>query len=143
SPQSAAAPPVAATQEQGRSVAAPALVLPAEVDAADEWRWLRLGLMDLVATRLRDGALPTLSSEAVVALLRTRGGSGGDPLHDASLARTATLRVLPRVRQDADDWEVRLEAFGAQREFGVVARSADPFAAAREAADRLLHELGR
>src|SRR5690606_3482438 len=32
SPQSAAAPPVAATQEQGRSVAAPALVLPAEVD---------------------------------------------------------------------------------------------------------------
>jgi tetratricopeptide (TPR) repeat protein len=40
-------------------------------------------------------------------------------------------------------WEVRLDAFGAQRELGVMAHDADPVVAAREATDRLLHELGR
>lgn len=129
--------------ESKRPVSAPALVLPAEIAATDDWRWLRLGLMDLVATRLRDGALPTMSSESVVALLRTHAPDAADPLHDPALASVAALRVQPRVTQQADGWEVRLDAFAAQREFGVVARSADPFAAAREAADRLLHELGR
>ena len=126
-----------------KPLAAPALVLPAEIGATDEWRWLRLGLMDLVATRLRDGALPTMSSESVVALLRTRAPDAADPLRDASLAHVAALRVQPRVSNGPSGWEVRLDAFGAQREFGVVARAADPIAAAREAADRLLHELGR
>lgn len=137
------APEPAEAAREIHAVAAPALVLPAEVAAPEEWRWLRLGLMDLVATRLRDGALPTMSSESVVALLRTNASAAADPLHDAALARVAALRVQPRVRHQAGDWEVRLDAFGAQREFGVVARSTDPFAAAREAADRLLHELGR
>lgn len=125
------------------ALAAPALVLPAEVSAPEEWRWLRLGLMDLVANRLREGALPTMSSEAVVSLLRTNTRGAPDLLHDATLAHVAALRVQPRVRRQADAWEVRLEAFGAQRELDVTARAAEPMAAAREAADRLLHELGR
>ena len=129
--------------EAAPAVAAPALVLPAEVAAPEEWRWLRLGLMDLVATRLRDGSLPTMSSESVVALLRANAPDATDPLHDVALARVAALRVQPRVSHRADGWEVRLEAFGAQRELAVVAHAADPMAAAREAADRLLHELGR
>ncbi|RYD14341.1 MAG: tetratricopeptide repeat protein [Lysobacteraceae bacterium] len=125
------------------ALAAPALVLPAEIDAPEDWRWLRLGLMDLVATRLRAGALPTMSSESVVALLRTRDPAAPDALHDATLAQVAALRVQPRVRLADAGWEVRLDAFGAQRELDVTARHADAVMAAREAADRLLHELGR
>lgn len=138
-----APPAVAASPRANAALAAPALVLPAEIDAPEDWRWLRLGLMDLVATRLRAGALPTMSSESVVALLRTRDPAAPDALHDATLAQVAALRVQPRVRLADAGWEVRLDAFGAQRELDVTARHADPVVAAREAADRLLHELGR
>ena len=133
----------AAPARANATLAAPALVLPAEIEAPEDWRWLRLGLMDLVATRLRAGALPTMSSESVVALMRTRDHAAPDPLHDVTLAQVAALRVQPRVRLADAGWEVRLDAFGAQRELGVTARHADPVVAAREAADRLLHELGR
>lgn len=122
--------------------AAPALVLPAEVDAPDDWRWLRLGLMDLVATRLRDGALPTLSSESVVGLLRQRDAAVADALHDPVLVQAATLRVQPRVRRDGERWIVRLDAAGSQRSLSVEATAPDAIAAAREAADLLLRKLG-
>ena len=120
-----------------------ALVLPADVEAADEWRWLRLGLMDLVAMRLRDGALPTLSSESVVGLLQQRDPAAGEPLHDAALVQVATLRVQPRVRQQGARWHVRLDAVGVQRTLSVEADADDAIGAAREASDRLLRKLGR
>jgi len=124
------------------AVAMPALVLPAEVAAPDDWRWLRLGLMDLVANRLRSGALQTMPSESVVGLLRQRSG-GDDLLHDPELAKIATLRVQPSARLDGGRWFVRLDAFGSQRSFDVEADADDAIAAARAAADRLLGKLGR
>lgn len=128
---------------QGASVlVAPALVLPAEVSAPDDWRWLRLGLMDLVATRLRDGALPTVPSESVVGLLKQRDVAA-DPLHDPQWARLASLRVLPRVDFDGRLWRVRLDAVGAQRSLSVEAQGDDAIAAARTAADLLLRKFGR
>lgn len=124
--------------------AAPVLVLPAEVGAPDEWRWLRFGVMDLVANRLRDGAVPTVPSENVVGLVRQRPAADGDALlHDASLAPVAALRVLPRVHRDAGRWFVRLDAFGTQRSFDVEAQAGEPIEAARAAADVLLKRLGR
>ncbi|HEY0180068.1 MAG TPA: transcriptional regulator, partial [Dokdonella sp.] len=123
--------------------AAPVMVLPAEVSASEDWRWLRYGLMDLVANRLRAGAVPTAPSESVVGLLRQRAAESGDALlHDATLARSAALRVLPRVSAGADGWHVRLDAFGAQRAFSAEASAADAVQAARAAADRLLVQLG-
>jgi len=124
--------------------ALPALVLPAEIEAPEDWSWLRLGVMDLVARRLRAGALHTVPSESVVALLKQRASTAeGDALlADPSLARVAALRVLPRVRLDHSTWTVRLDASGIQRELSTDAEGADPIAAAREAANRLLAKLG-
>lgn len=120
---------------------APALVLPAEVSAPEDWRWLRLGLMDLVANRLRDGALPTVPSESVVGLLKQRETSA-DPLHDPQWAKIATLRVLPRVRLDGQLWRVHLEAVGAQRSVSAEGKGDDAIAATRMAVDLLLRKLG-
>jgi DNA-binding winged helix-turn-helix (wHTH) protein len=45
-----------------------AIVLPATIEASADAIWLRLGLMDFVASRLRRGGLATAPSESVVAL---------------------------------------------------------------------------
>ncbi|MBA8888714.1 DNA-binding winged helix-turn-helix (wHTH) protein/tetratricopeptide (TPR) repeat protein [Dokdonella fugitiva] len=125
-------------------IAVAALVLPAAVDAPDEWRWLRLGVMDLVANRLRSGALPTAPSESVVSLLRQHGNAdAADLLHDATLAQAAAMRVLPRVSLADGRWRVRLEAFGTQRSLTAEADGGDAISAARDAADALLRKLGK
>jgi DNA-binding winged helix-turn-helix (wHTH) protein/tetratricopeptide (TPR) repeat protein len=140
-----AAPSANTKVEAGEeAIVAPALVLPAEVTAPDEWRWLRFGLMDLIANRLRDNALHTMSSESVVGILKQRGTpAGNDLLHDSTLANVAALRVLPRVRVDGNHWTVRLDAYGAQVDLSVEARADDAIKAARDAADLLLLKLGR
>jgi DNA-binding winged helix-turn-helix (wHTH) protein/tetratricopeptide (TPR) repeat protein len=126
------------------TVALPALVLPADVDASEDWAWLRFGIMDLVANRLRSGSVRTAPSESVVALLKQRGSAGGAALlADPSLASVAALRVLPRVRFDGTKWTVHLDASGMQNAIAVDAEAADPIAAAREASNRLLARLGR
>jgi DNA-binding winged helix-turn-helix (wHTH) protein/tetratricopeptide (TPR) repeat protein len=124
--------------------AAPVLVLPAEVGAPDEWRWLRFGLMDLVANQLRDGAVPTAPSESVVGLLKQRPAMDGEALlRDASLSQFAALRVLPRVRLEQGRWRVQLEGFGAQQALSVEAEAGDAIQAAHQAAGALLRKLGR
>ena len=123
--------------------ALPALVLPAEIDAPDDWKWLRFGVMDLVANRLRTGSLVTVPSESVVAMLKQRGPTSGDALlADPSLGQVAALRVLPRVRFDGSRWTVRLEASGMQRAVEAEAEAADPIGAAREASNRLIARVG-
>jgi len=123
--------------------ALPALVLPAEIDAPDDWKWLRFGIMDLVANRLRDGSLVTVPSESVVAMLKQRGAATGDAmLADPSLGQVAALRVLPRVKFDGARWTVKLEANGMQRAVEAEADAADPIGAAREASNRLIAKVG-
>jgi len=125
------------------TVATAVLVLPAEVAAPDDWRWLRFGLMDLVANRLRGGAVQTAPSETVVSLLKQRSAKSGQTLlHDASLGEIAAMRVLPSVSLEQARWLVRLDAFGSQRSFSVEARADDAITAGREAADALLRKLG-
>jgi len=138
-------PAVAAKPEDATVAepAVPALVLPAQIDAPDDWSWLRFGLMDLVANRLRAGAVRTAPSESVVGMLKQRVTADAEALlRDPALAKIATLRVLPRVKLDQDRWIVRLDAFGTQRELKVEAEAKDPIAAARDAADRLVLKLG-
>jgi hypothetical protein len=45
------------------------------VGAGEEWAWLRLGLMDLIAARLRHAGQPVVPSDNVVALLRADPGA--------------------------------------------------------------------
>lgn len=123
--------------------AAPALVLPAEVNAPADWTWLRMGIMDLVAHRLRAGHLRTMPSETVVGLVkRWAPATGAALLRDPRLVPVATLRILPRVHLDAGQWTVRLDAVGVQRTASVEARADDAIGAARAATDALLRKLG-
>jgi len=132
-----------AAPESRAEPALPALVLPAEIDAPDDWQWLRFGIMDLVANRLRTGSLVTVPSESVVAMLKQRGAASGDVLlADPSLGQVAALRVLPRVKFDGNRWSVKLDARGMQRTVEAEAVAADPIDAAREASNRLIAKVG-
>jgi tetratricopeptide (TPR) repeat protein len=136
------ATPPAAIEADEMVPPASVLVLPALVDAADDWHWLRLGAMDLVANRLRSAAIATTPSESVVGLLRQRDAASDDLLHDPTLAPLAALRVQPRISHAQGRWSVRLDAFGTQRALSVDAEGDDAIAAVRAAADALLRKLG-
>lgn len=117
-----------------------AWVMVAEVDASEDWAWLRLGLMDLVANRLRLGALPTLPSETALALSKQKQGFPGaapDPRLGIS------LRVQPQVEHENGIWRVRLTAYPEKGSvLHVDAEARDVLVAAREATDDLLIALG-
>ena len=123
---------------------APALVLPAQIDAGADWEWLRLGLMDFVATRLRRADLGTPTSEAVVGLLRQSPERDGAALLRApELASPHTLRIWPSVTRRGGRWQVRLLAHSAQQDLTVDTEADDVLLAARRAVDTLLLRLDR
>ncbi len=116
-----------------------AWVMVAEVDASEDWAWLRLGLMDLVANRLRLGALPTLPSETALALSKQQASPSAAP--DPRLG--ISLRVQPQVEQEDGMWRVRLAAYPEKgRVLHVEAQASDVLVAARQATDDLLIALG-
>ncbi|MBO9661597.1 transcriptional regulator [Dokdonella sp.] len=138
-----AAPPASTDAAQALGAEAIA-VLPVEVDAAAEWSWLRLGLMDLLAERLRGAGLAVVPNETMVALMR---GAVADAASFARAVRAATgarRLLVSGVQRSANGWRVRLEL----REPGaddvvVEAQQADAAAAARAAAAQLLMRLGK
>lgn len=115
---------------------ADAAVLPADVGEDHEWRWLRLGLMDLVADRLRESGLSVVPSDNVVSLVRNAedGDAALRAVHDAIAPRWT---VRPAARRSAAGWTVTLDLHDAERRLVVEASAADPASAAREAALRL------
>jgi DNA-binding winged helix-turn-helix (wHTH) protein/tetratricopeptide (TPR) repeat protein len=116
-------------------------VLPASVESDSEWSWMRLGVMDAVASHLRTSGVPSVPSENVVALLAAPDANRGGDMR-ATLA--ADLLVTPRVHRVADSWLVGLDADDAAgRHYTVEAQAHDAMAAARAAADKLLAALGR
>jgi len=116
-------------------------VLPATVEAGTESAWMRLGVMDIVAGRLRSSGLPSVPSEDVVALLNAPAANRSADLREALAAR---LLVTPRVQQAEAQWQVNLDGDdGAGGHYAVEARARDVAAAARAAADKLLVALGR
>jgi DNA-binding winged helix-turn-helix (wHTH) protein len=116
-------------------------VLPAAVDAGTESAWMRLGVMDIVAGRLRSSGLPSVPSEDVVALLNAPPANRSTNVREALAAR---LLVTPRVQQSDAQWQVSLDADdGGGQHYAVEARARDVAAAARAAADKLLVALGR
>jgi len=121
------------------ATATSALVLPVTIDAGEESAWLRLGLMDLVATQLRRGDLATTPSETVVALLKARH------FKDDAEARSelpATWLVRTRATLAGKRWDVHLQAIGEKRTLDIDTHAADALGAARAAADELLIKLG-
>ena len=119
------------------------VVLPAEVLASGGDAWLRLGLMDLVATRLRAAGLAVMPSDNVVRLVPA------DTTRDAALAavRGVAARsrvVVPVVRCADNAWIVRAELIDADgQEHAVQAEDGNAIVAASAVADQVLDLLGK
>lgn len=132
-------PPTEATPAVAMADAA---VLPVETAAAESWAWVRLGLMDMIASRLHAGGLTVVPTESVSALPRDK------PAKELATAvrklAPARYLVMPSAEQSGHAWVVRLHldaADGNHRD--VEARDADVTAAGRLAVDQMLILLGR
>ncbi|MDC8011446.1 winged helix-turn-helix domain-containing protein [Tahibacter soli] len=118
-------------------------VLPAEIAAEPGDAWLRLGFMDLVATRLRAAGLPVVASDSIVRL----APEGTTP--EAALAavrRAVDVRhlVQPALARRGTQWIARAELVDADGTRRAVQAEADnAIAAANEVAERLLELFGR
>ncbi|MGN6518202.1 MAG: winged helix-turn-helix domain-containing protein, partial [Dokdonella sp.] len=131
------------------AVAAPndaLVVLPATVESSEEWAWLRLGLMDLIASRLRQAGQVVAPSDNVVAAWRTAstGGERGDPAKVVRSLTGARQVIVPQVARVADNWLVQIELReddGHRRT--IESRGSDPIETARKASDQLLVLLGK
>lgn len=133
--------------QSGRDVAVlrgnPALVLPATLaSTGDEpTGWVRLGVMDLIAERLRAAGMPVVPSDNVVALVHN-DGTAPDV---AALVRQAHagLVVAPAVEQIGSRWRVRIQTpFGRAPPVSVSAEGDDVLDAATQASHRLAFALG-
>jgi DNA-binding winged helix-turn-helix (wHTH) protein/tetratricopeptide (TPR) repeat protein len=138
-----------ANQEGHQASVAPAsqaaiAVLPVDTGAINEseWAWLRLGLMDLIGTRLRDAGLTVVTSSNVVALMRDQPSitSAIDQIRSATGTR---YLVAPSITRVGDEWLVHL-SWGENGELthNVEGRSGDALSAAMNATDRLLGQIG-
>ncbi len=137
------APQAADTFAQSAAEHFAVMVVPAGVEATDEWVWLRLGLMDLIANELRDGGLTTTPSETTVGLINAQRLDADKLEIDPSIANVATLLVKPSVSRSGGMWNVKLSAHGpAATERVAEAQDRDVLVAARRAADTLLVKLG-
>lgn len=79
-----------------------AIVLPAEVNAPKDWKWLRLGLMDQISDSLHEAHIPTESTQVALDLLNQPWGAA----HFATFA----LVIHPRVTLLDNQWHVHLDA---------------------------------
>jgi len=113
---------------------AAAYVLPAQAPAAEEWGWLRLGLMDLVAGRLRLGGVPTAPAESVLALIKQAAPQ--TPLF------ADALEIVPSAAYQGGTWQVSLRARHGAERLAAQGEADDVLAAARIATDQLLIKLG-
>ena len=129
----------AATAPQGIDATA---VLPVEVSGTGEWSWLRLGLMDLIAARMRSAGVAVVPSDNVVALLRR--AAGPDAAETVTDGTGAQAIVTPFAVKKGNGWLVRLELRAADGGGHMVeANGPDAISAGRTAADRLLALLGK
>lgn len=137
-------PTAADADAKARPTLDTAAVLPVEVSAGDEWGWLRLGMMDLIATRLRSGGQTVVPADNVVALARADAGHAGAADRRVREATGARFMILPSASHTGGEWVVRLllrADDGGDRE--VEAHHADVIEAGRAAADRLLAVLDK
>jgi DNA-binding winged helix-turn-helix (wHTH) protein/tetratricopeptide (TPR) repeat protein len=123
--------------------AAPAhggLVLPIENSGNDDYAWIRLGAIDVIANRLRAAGLAVPPTETTLALLDGSGAADTKAL--LRNARTQWV-VSSRVDRSARGWRATLKAAddaGNQRTAS--AEAAEVLAAVRDGTDVLVKQLG-
>ncbi len=121
-----------------------ALVLPVEVTAEGDFGWVRLGVMDLVATRLRAAGQAVVPSDNVVALASTLTTPRGTPDLSALVAASgADLIVDVQAEREQTRWRVLVRTIhGHEPAIRARGESVDVLVAARSAADDLARQLG-
>jgi DNA-binding winged helix-turn-helix (wHTH) protein len=139
-------PPVAApTQGTGAARRDAALVLPVAMVGDSQATWVRLGVMDLVASRLRDAGQLIVPSDNVVALARAYEQAAVDPRQLEALADAADAHLVVDARAEVLEghWRVSLRTLlGRTPAISVSAEADDVLTAAREATDHLAVALG-
>lgn len=119
------------------------VVLPVEVAAAPEDDWLRLGLMDLVATRLRAAGVAVLPSDNVVRLVPA-GTSRDAAIAAVRNVAERTHVIVPVVRRSGAEWIVRAELLEPDgTTHAVQVQTDNAITAGGTAADRVLDLLGK
>lgn len=121
-----------------------ALLLPVTVEPADDTSWIRFGVMELIAERLRDAGQPMVPSETVIALTRGLPAEPG-PRQLESLIATTGSRLLLGAHAEATGtrWRVSVRGLnGDSPPLTAFAESDDVLEAARLAADRMALSLG-
>jgi DNA-binding winged helix-turn-helix (wHTH) protein/tetratricopeptide (TPR) repeat protein len=129
------------------TAAGTAMVLPVVVaDPTPASRWIRLGAMDYLASRLRErGALPVLPSDQTIAFVAGHDEAAlEDPARRWPLVQAAgVVRILaPRAERTGEGWHVRLEVQDAERRDHYDGTAATPLAAADLALGAWLETLG-
>ncbi len=121
-----------------------ALVLPAQVEASDHIDWARLGLMDLIAGRLRESGIAVPPSESVLSLLDSGKTDQAEEIERVRGLAQAGLVVQAKVQRLSSGWRVQLDG---KRSSGlglqVEAQHADLIEAGVRASDALLIALDR
>ncbi len=132
-------------QPASQSPQATALVLPIAVKAEGPFGWLRFGLMDLVAERLRLTGHVIMPSDNVVALTRDGGPWPRGSAAAIEIARTSGVSIVVDGEAALVEgrWRVGLRTLGGNDpEIRVEAEASDVLDAARLASDRLESALG-
>jgi DNA-binding winged helix-turn-helix (wHTH) protein/tetratricopeptide (TPR) repeat protein len=119
-----------------------AVVLPVAVDASVEFSWVRLGIMELIATRLRGAGQPIVPSDNVVALAYAGSADADDASVRLATGAVDIIRSNAR-RTPAGEWIVRAELRSPDGTVRAVeSRDNDVTRAGRRAADDILGLLG-
>ena len=124
----------------------PGLIVVLPVDLADpkpDDAWLRLGAMEYIAARLRDGArLNVMPSEQVVALALTQHERTADGLRRLAETTGAAEILSPRITGSAGAWTIEIDVYRDGALKSLQANAAVPLAAARIASGRFLEGIG-
>lgn len=120
-----------------------ALILPITVNADRSHAWMRLGLMDLIAERLRATGLAVVPSDNIVALM-SRSDDSASVADPVLLAREAGANLVfsGQVEPIANRWRVSLRTTYGENPLIANGEATDALTAARIAADRLAQQLG-
>jgi len=135
------AAPVASTQGTANTVTA--LVLPVEVVGGEGADWMRLGLMDHIAARLRASGLAVVPSDNVVVLTGAARKTSTDDASALAQAAGASLVIDASAEHRQAFWRVHLRTrLGRVPTVEADGEAGDALVAARIAADGLARSLG-
>ncbi|MBO9663959.1 winged helix-turn-helix domain-containing protein [Dokdonella sp.] len=143
----AASPPAASTASVPAASGARFLVLPVALSAdGSDSAWMRLGVMDYLAARLREsGEVAVMPSDRVLALLGQHPQfDAADPaqLMQLKLVAGVSYVVAPRAERVDGTWKLSVAVYAGDAVEAIETRAPNPLQAANDAVGRVLRSAG-